>query len=181
MNRQVLKYSLGFFICTTLLYLGYNVVRQIISKKAISARISQLPVFEFRDLEGKKINAENLDAKPTWLLYFDSNCEFCQKEIEDIQQNTRQIRDSGIQLLLISSESAVNLQKMNREYDFNRHYNILIVRDTAHLCTEVLGMTMTPSSLLYNAQKKLLKKHIGVMKVNEALKSLQTDINIGSQ
>lgn len=179
MNRQLLKYSLVVSIGIPLVYLGYGIVDKILSKKAIAARVSQLPAFEFRDLDGKKVNAENLDIKPTWLLYFDSNCEFCQKEIEDIHQNIALI--DHLQLLLISSESTEHLQKINRKYGFNGHRNVLIVRDTAHLCTEVLGMTITPSSLLYSAQKKLLKKHIGVMKVNEALKSLQTDINRGSQ
>lgn len=179
MNRQVVKYSLGICIGIALVYLGYGIVEKILSKKAIAARVSQLPAFEFRDLEGKKINAKNLNNEPIWLLYFDSNCEFCQKEIEDIHQNVTQI--DHLQLLLISSESTVHLQKLNLKYGFNGHHNILIVRDTAHLCTEVLGMTITPSSLLYNAQKKLLKKHISVMKVNEALKSLQTDRNRGFQ
>jgi peroxiredoxin len=171
MNKKVIKYALLSGLVLGLLWLGYGIVHKITAKKAVAARTSQLPIFRFEGLDGKIIASTDFKNKPVWLLYFDSDCEFCLMQLSDIQQHSSQL--SHIKIVLVSSENSLALRECKQKYGFGQWPNLTIARDTTHLCTTLLGMTTTPSSLLYGADGRLVKKYNGVVKSEVVMKAFE--------
>ncbi len=171
MNKSVIKYTLLLGLVLGLLCLGWGIVHQITSKKALTERTAQLPAFRFEGLDGQVVTSQEFQNKPVWLLYFDSDCEYCQMQLRDLSQNKTSI--SGIEVLLISSENTNALLKCRQQYGFEQHPNLTIVRDSTHQCQLLLGMTSTPNSLLYGSSGKLLKKYNGVVKTATIINNVQ--------
>ncbi len=163
MSKLTLKYILLAVVGLVLFYLSYGIAQRFQQKKAISEHIAHLPTFEFRDLDNKLFSSKNLASQPVWLLYFNTECEFCQIEIIDIQQHISQL--SSIRVVLVSSEKVSTLKKFSHQYGLDTLQNLVIVQDSTHFCVTNLGMTTTPSSLLYATNGQLIKKYSGKVKV----------------
>ena len=163
MSNSGLKYVMLASVFTLLGYLTYCIAKRFQQKKAISEHITHLPTFEFRDLDNKLFSSKNLASQPVWLLYFNTECEFCQIEINDIQQHITQL--SSIKVVLISSEKVSTLKKFSHQYGLDTLQNLVVVQDSTHFCVTNLGMTTTPSSLLYATNGQLIKKYSGKVKV----------------
>jgi peroxiredoxin len=173
MNKKVIKYTLLSGLVLGLLCLGYGIMRKIRTKNAISERTAQLPSFQFERLDGTPITSKFFQNKPVWLLHFDSGCEFCQIQLSEIQQHSDQL--SHIKVLLISSENAAVLKSFSQKQGFDKLPNITIVRDSTHVCTKLLGMVSTPSSLLYAADGRLVKRYNGVVKIEAVVKAFDNE------
>lgn len=172
MSRIGLKYALLISLAVGGAYLGYGIVQKITHKKEINDRTTHVPVFQFTDLEGRAFTQKDIADKTTWLVYFDSSCEFCRMEIKDIVKNKAALSD--IEMVLVSTEERDVLQKFSKDYGFESLKNFHIVQDKTHECHERFGFVSTPSSLLYSAQGALIERFKGVVKV-EKIVSLLTD------
>ena len=174
MQKAYFRFALLFGLVAAFMYLGYGILHKLSTKKAIAERVAQLPAFQFVDLAGRAFTQQDLANKPTWLLYFDSTCEFCQMEISDLEHHQDKLRE--VQLVLISAESKEVLEKFSRKYSFTQHPNVKVVQDTSHHCQERLGLLSTPSSLVYDASGHLIKKVNGVMKTEKIIELIQPSV-----
>lgn len=170
MNKHLFLYALLLSLAVGGAYLGYGIVQKITHKKELKDRIAHVPAFRFVDLEGRAFTQQDLRGKTTWLLYFDSGCEFCRMEISDIVKNKSRL--SEVEVVLVSAEDKDVLQKFRKEYGFDALNNFHIVQDKTHECHERLGMVSTPSSLLYSAQGALIERFNGVVKVEKIISLL---------
>jgi peroxiredoxin len=175
MNRHLFLYALLLSLAVGGAYLGYGIVQKVTHKKELKDRIAHVPAFRFVDLEGCAFTQQNLRGKPTWLLYFDSGCEFCRMEISDIVKNKSHLSD--VEVVLVSAEDKEVLQKFRKKHGFDALKNFHIVQDKTHECHERFGMVSTPSSLLYSAQGALIQRFNGVVKVEKVVSLF----NISSQ
>ncbi|AEI50558.1 TlpA family protein disulfide reductase [Runella slithyformis] len=170
MKKGYLKFALLFGLAVASIYLGYSILHKMAIKKAVAARVAQLPAFQFTNLSGGVFTPQQLAQKPTWLLYFDSTCEFCQMEITDLDRHKEKL--TAVQLVLISAEETAVLQKFVRQHSFAQLSNVAIVQDHNHQCPKLLGMNTTPSSLLYDASGRLVERFGGVVKVEKIISLL---------
>ncbi len=171
MNKKGIKYALLSGLVLGLLCLGYGIVRKITVKKAITERTAQLPAFRFEGLDGQVVTSQKFQNKPVWLLYFDSGCAFCQMQLKEIQAHSPQL--NHLQIVLVSAENRAVLKVCSQQYGFDKQPSITIVRDSTHVCTTLLGMVSTPSSLLYGTDGHLLKKFSGVVKTEAVIKAFE--------
>lgn len=165
MKKIIFKYTLLLGFVAIVVCLGYAIIHKISQKKEVAKRVAQLPKFEFLSINGQSFTEQNLKNKSVWIIYFDSGCEYCKIEIEDIQKNNSQL--SGIQIVLISTEDINTLKKFSERQNFSN--NITVVQDKTHQCFERFGMVSTPSSLLYNNVGILIERFNGVVKAEKVL------------
>jgi cytochrome oxidase Cu insertion factor (SCO1/SenC/PrrC family) len=173
MAKRYLKLAVLFGLALLSVYLGYAIWQKKTSQKAIAERVAQLPTFEFTDLSGQPFGPQHLAQKPTWFLYIDTTCEFCQMEIADLERHSEQL--TSIQLVLISAEETGVLQQFVQQYGFAQQPNVTVVQDRTRQCPTLFGMYSTPSSLLYDAAGRLVERFGGVVKVEKVVASLNSN------
>jgi peroxiredoxin len=171
MSRGIFKTVILLFVAALLTYLSFSIVGRFAKKKAITTHTAQLPAIIFRGLDGQLFSLKSLSGNPVWLLYFNSECEFCQSELKDIQEHNSQL--SGVKVVLVSSEKMATLTTFRRQYVLDSLQNVVLVQDSTRLCITHLGMTTTPSSLLYMANGQRIKKYSGAVKVSVVLKDFR--------
>ena len=109
-----------------------------------------LPDFSFESINNKlTINARSLSLDtPRVFIYFNSNCDHCQKQISEILKNYNDI--NKIYLYLISTESIAALDTFSNKYSIFRYRNIMVVRDFSYFFPIHYRITTTPSLVLFS-------------------------------
>jgi len=79
---------------------------------------SVLPDFQLESLEGHKVSSESFKAKPHLLLFYRGNwCPFCTAQIEELATAYQQLKEMGISVVLISSQSIKKNQALANRFD----------------------------------------------------------------
>jgi peroxiredoxin len=95
------------------------------------------------DLEGKKVNLDEIRNGRTALLFWNPGCGFCQRLVEDIKSWEKDRPKSAPQLVLISTGAP----EANREHGFES----TILLDQGFRTGEAFGASGTPSAILIDA------------------------------
>lgn len=94
------------------------------------------------------------------ILYFNSKCEFCNFDIQNILKNNNLFKRS--QILLVSSE---DLNTIKKSYDVSDYSNISLYYCDKDNFYKLFKTDRTPSMYIYNKKKFLIKKFIGETKI----------------
>lgn len=87
-------------------------------------------------------------------IFFNSNCDFCLNEIEDIVDNIDDFKD--VNFYLISNENESELLEYNEDSEFLGIENFIILQDKNNLFNEFFNYPGNPSTYLYNKDNKLM-------------------------
>ena len=82
--KKFLLTLIVIFLLAVLGYLGFGIYTKSKKKAEVSARIAALSPFSFNTINGEEVTNKEISGKPLWLIFFDTNCEYCQMEAEDI-------------------------------------------------------------------------------------------------
>ena len=94
------------------------------------------------------------------ILYFNSKCEFCNFDIQNILKNNNLFKRS--QILLVSSE---DINTIKKSYDVSDYSNISLYYCDKDTFYKLFKTDRTPSIYIYNKKKFLIKKFIGETKI----------------
>lgn len=170
MKRKI-KLLLGVFLLSTLGFLGYKIVSKLNHKKEVAIRIKTIPNFSFQTMKGEIFTQDNLAKKPTVFVYFNSECEYCQSEAIKIQERLSDFKE--IQLIFISFEEKETIKQFAKEYQLINQENVLFLEDRKGEFSELFDVNSIPYMVIYDANKKLLKKFKGTTKVDKILDVLK--------
>lgn len=82
----------------------YQIFQKIQHKKEVAAHIQQLPNFAFPTIHGDIYTHDNIPKnKPIIIVYYNSECDFCNEEAQMIKENIHQLAQTTI--LFISFET----------------------------------------------------------------------------
>ncbi len=117
-------------------------------------------------LIGEKLGMETLDSqKPAVLIYFNSECHFCQYEVKEISKNLSKFKQ--YQLGFMSFEPEIKAKNFLKEYGLQAFY---LSVDENRLTTHIMGGV--PQVFIYDDNS--LKKHFkGEVKIEAILKVLE--------
>ncbi|WP_430408586.1 peroxiredoxin family protein [Kordia sp.] len=156
-------------ILATLGYFLYHISSKVTAKQEAASRIEHLPRFELQTVAGTSFTHTNLMLnKATVLLFFNSECDFCQHEAESIFDALDQFTD--VQVLFISAEQIETISNFATTYQLNNQPNITFLHDNNSLLGTALDIQSIPTLLIYDSSKQLIKKHTGQLKANGILK-----------
>lgn len=160
-----------------ILFLGIGVmlmitIKKIEQSKIIAKQIEIIPEFEFLEIATGKLftNLQINENKPTLFIYFNTECEHCLYEAEQINKNFEQF--NNCQIIMISIEEPEILNVFARKYKLINHSNLFILYDKDLMFEKIFGNCSFPSSFIYNKDKELVKVFKGEVKIDALLKYL---------
>jgi len=153
-------------------FLGYTITSKLNHKKEVAERTKVIPSFSFYTLEGNEFSEKNILRKPTLFIYFNSECDYCQSEATKIHERLSDFE--GMQLLFVSFEEKMAIQQFAKEYQLINKENILFLEDRKGAFSELFDVNSIPYMVIYDENKKLLKKFKGATKVDKILEVLKT-------
>jgi peroxiredoxin len=172
----MLKKSILFIVILSVLsilfYLGYNILTKTKEKNAIAEQLQTIPEFELLTLDQQPFTKANL--KPnlnTIFIYFNSDCDFCHYEAQNISDNLDSFKN--VQFVFVCTESIEVIQNFSKQYNFYNQQNITFLYDNNSLFSSQFDATSIPYVLIYDKNQELIKKHKGQLNVKGILRALQ--------
>ena len=173
--KKYLKIIIPTLFIGAIVFMGYKVISKINYKKEVAEHIKTIPVFSYNTISGKEFSNTDLkDEIPTVFLYFNSECEHCQNEAEQIRDNVEKFEN--VQLVFISFEEPKKI------LDFATKYKLLDYDKITFLCDSKVNFATTfdvnsmPTVVIYDKNKKLLEKIKGEVKIENILKKINSNL-----
>jgi thiol-disulfide isomerase/thioredoxin len=144
--------------------IGFSVFWAVNSKKEISLQEeSSLTKKELRrmmaDFKPSPNNSSQFEvAKPTLLLYFNSECEHCKEELVELQELMSYTND--IQICLVSYQEFEQVMPFINECKLNKYQNVFLFKMQADKVLTTFGKSIVPQSFVYN-KNVLVKSKVG--------------------
>ncbi len=169
--KKKLKIILAVFIICIIGFLGFKIGSQLKQKKEVAERIQYIPDFSFKTLKAKTFSKKDIENdKPKLFIYFNSDCDFCHSEANQIQNNLEKLKD--IQLIFVSFESADSIKVFAEKYQLLNKENIILLEDEKMLFSQLFNAKSIPYMLLYSKSNQLIKKFKGATKIEHVLNAL---------
>jgi len=170
--KKKIKIIISIFLIGIIGYLGFSIGSKLNHKKEVAERIKTIPKFSFKKLNGEAFTQKELNTTlPKLFIYFNSECEFCQGEAEQIQKNITQLQP--IQIVMVSHESSEGIKNFAEKYHLINQKNILFLEDSTLLFSELFNAKSIPFLVLYSKNNQLIQKFKGATKIENVIKLLE--------
>lgn len=170
--KKHIRIIIPIIVTFTLFYIGYKIVELSRQKNNLTEKITHIPSFELKSTKGENFTNRNLKGSvPVVFFYFNSECDFCQAEIQDVVRNIKKFE--GIQLLFVSFEPIQKIILFQTASKLNIYDNVIFLSDYKNIFSETFGVKTLPSSLVYDKNGKLVSRNNGAVKVDYLLKALK--------
>jgi len=169
---KILLRTFGIVIIISLLgFLSYGIYKKKEEKLDVKKRIESLPAFSFNSLKGEDVTRNDITGSPLWLIFFHSDCEYCQMQADHIGKT---INTNALQVWMVSPEPVDSLSAFSKKYKLNGLSHVKLLNDKHDAGYRTFGVTSSPSSFLYSSGGTLVKSYKGVVKTETVLKDLKT-------
>ena len=138
------------------------------SKKTKVEALQSIPTFSVKDIHGNTISNQNLQEGDKILVYFNSECHFCQAEMQELSAINKQHLD--VQWIMFSSQSIEEIKNFASKYNLQNAKNIKWCTDPKAEVYTKFAMTGIPYFLGYNKDNKLVHRSTGAIKIEKVLK-----------
>lgn len=138
------------------------------SKKAKVEALKSIPVFSVKDINGNTISNIDLQKGNKLLVYFNTECHFCQAEMQELSAINEQHLD--VQWIMFSSQSLAEIKNFATKYNLQNAKNIKWCTDPKAEVYTKFAMTGIPYFLGYNKENKLVHRSTGAIKIEKVLK-----------
>lgn len=154
------KITLGVLGLSIILlaYMSIRIWQNISYHKRIAQRIKKLPTMDVYSVgHRRKENIVHfLSGRPLVLVYFNTDCHFCQGEIRNLENNYELLK--GSEFLFVSSQASGKIRKFIKNYHLSGYSSWQVVQDSLHYFKNIFGTNLYPNTYIYSS-KGLLIKH----------------------
>lgn len=160
MSKKTTLFLVLAGILALLSYLSYNVISKVKEKDRIAKRINKIPEFQFLSLNQQIFS--NLDLKNgliTIFIYFNSECDLCQHEAQNISANLEEFKN--VQFIFVSTEPITTIQQFSKKNNLSNNQNVMFLHDKSNTFSSLFDATSFPYILIYDQKQHLIKKHRG--------------------
>ena len=161
---KILAITIPIVLIGVMVYLFANYQ----SKKTKVEALQSIPTFSVKDIHGNTISNQNLQEGDKILVYFNSECHFCQAEMQELSAINKQHLD--VQWIMFSSQSIAEIKKFAAKYNLQNAENIKWCTDPKAEVYTQFAMTGIPYFLGYNKNNKLVHRSTGAIKIEKVLK-----------
>lgn len=134
--------------------------------------LEEMPEFELFQLNGNLFTRDSLDGTCyTVFIYYHTDCDFCQYEIESILENA--IYFKQIQLVLISPEEISSIRTFAEERELINVLHIRLLQDDKMNFAAQFDIDTSPSTLIYDKKKRCIKRIKGQILYKTIIKELK--------
>lgn len=159
-------------VLSIVFFFVYKILTTAQYKSQLQKDIAYLPAFQFTNLQNIFFTNDSLTkCQSTLLLFFNTTCEHCQYETEQIIKDNASFCNSNV--LFISRQSSNDIRLFDSTYQVSRYPFIKLLRDSIDYSYKIFGINSFPSSIVYNNEGKLVKTFKGETKVEAIISALQ--------
>lgn len=153
--------SLLFFVCFSM---GYTQ-----NKEGFSPT---LPNFQFVKPNGEIFTNQNLHkGKATIVLFFDPDCDHCQKQADWIAASPESFKNAQLLWVSTAEPDAINIFHKSR---FGKYpYPVFFVKDKNYKFDSIFGYSVAPTILVYSSTGQLQKSFKNEVSVYELVKYIK--------
>lgn len=126
-----------------------------------------IPAFSVRDINDKNITQNDISSGNKLLVYFDTQCIYCQSEIEELSKINH--LHKNIQWIMFSSQSKDEIKKFAIKYNLQNAENIKWCVDPKAEVYSKFAMKGIPYFLGYNSKNELVHRSTGAIKIEKVL------------
>jgi len=128
---------------------------------------NDLPHLRIKLLDKSEIDARQLEGKVV-LVFFQPDCDHCQREASEIAQNLVGFKDAS--LYFVSSDSPEKVANFAKDYKLNGVERVYFGIASTESVLKNFGPITTPSFYIYSAEGKLVKAFNGEVEISALLK-----------
>lgn len=169
--KKKIKLFIGVVLLVIICFLGYEITSKLNHKKEVAERIKVIPNFSFYTTNGSEFSNKNLQKKPSVFVYFNSECIYCKSETKKIKERLEDFKE--VQLFFISFEKKEIIQQFAKDYELLHEENVLFLEDKKGEFSKLFDVNSIPFMVIYDEDKKLLKKIKGATNIDVMLEVLQ--------
>lgn len=148
-----------------------NIINIDKHNKKIKLEKQSLQLIDFYNLDSTQFKNNNIpNNNLISIVYFSTDCEFCQAEAIEISRNIEKFKRSKI--FMISPNSCVAINKFMNQYNLCKFNNIVFLWDKNNKFPSAFGSTTFPSFYIYNLQHKLIKEYHGQVSIDQITRFL---------
>ncbi len=178
MHKLYIILLLAVSVSVGIIFLFYRAGREeqsrIKNQNAQTVQRQHLPAFEFYTLDSTTFTHANLLPRATVVVYFNSECDHCQREARDIAANLYYFQDMN--LLMVSDEHIATIENFIEKYGL-KHPNICALCSVNNAFYRAFQTSILPSIFVYDKNGLLLKHHKGETKIDEAIAPILFNTN----
>lgn len=167
--RKALKLTIVMFCIVLLCFLTCKIINKIHDKNQVAQNIKTIPEFYYKTIKDTDFINANLKKKTfTIFIYFNTECEFCQGETEQIAKSLHRFKEA--QLIYVSFESIEKIKAFALKYKLNSYPNIHFVSDSKMTFSKTFDVNSLPTMVIYNKNNVLIQKIKGQIGINKIIK-----------
>lgn len=156
-KRMLVLLSVILVVAASLLVV-FLLVEKVSLKHFANERMESVANFAVFDLDSSRILLT--PGCRTLLVYFNSGCDYCEKEIADIQKNIMVFQEMDI--VLVSSEHIDAITSFrNMHWDLIRSARVRFGKINADQAYESFGTLIVPQIFIYEKDGSLIKRFTG--------------------
>jgi len=168
----MIKNSLLLLLVSALLcgtsFMIYLIIERISHKRSTRQGLQNLDNFPLFDFDSARLNLSS--NRKTIVVYFDSGCDHCQYELDQIFINRNSFKDTDI--ILMSSELISTIKRF-AERNYPRDLaNIRFTKINQDEAYETFGSLAVPQIFIYGTDGILIREFKGETKLDLVLKYL---------
>ena len=148
----------------------YCLVMTLTSHQALS---QALPAFRLVRSNNEIFSAADLTkGKPVVLIYFDPDCDHCQKLMNELFKKIAKFRKAEI--IMATFKSIPEVLKFEKKFDTRKYANIITGTEGGYFfLRNYYGLVKMPFTALYDKQQNLIYSYRQETSVDDLIKRLQ--------
>ncbi len=170
MNKKKIIVLILVAVLGLVAFLITKTIAKINHKKEVTEQLATIPELPVEIIGTNK--------KPTWehsnvatiILFFNSECNHCQYEAQDIQSKLDAFKNTN--LLFVSEEPTDKIQAFSNTYKLDNQPNIWWLKMKPEYVYNTFGTIGVPHIWVYNKEGMLVKEFRGETKVEALLEWL---------
>lgn len=163
--KKALRIIIPFTVIGVLITLFMGIRGKLKTKRTVEQATATLPAQPYFDADSTAHSLQNPKNQTVFILFFHSDCEYCQSEAKLLNENPEAFKDATVYLL--STEPLENIRAFKDEY-LQGNTDFIVGRIDVKTSSEVFGANSFPYTLIYDKNNRLIKTYKGIVKL-EAL------------
>lgn len=140
--------------------LGVKIHQRVVLNRKVSEKIQTIPTLIVYSFQNKKEDISTMvRRRPLVLIYFNTDCHYCQGEVESITHHSKLMQLADI--VLVSDQPLKKLVEFNQDYNLSSFSHMQIFCDRDHQFYHVFGTDIHPNTYIYGEDGRLLKHFKG--------------------
>ncbi|SOD79443.1 peroxiredoxin family protein [Spirosoma fluviale] len=168
--RTYLKWGLPILIAGLIAYLSWGFTTKLHHKQKTAERIQTLPAFTAYTLNRSIVNSATIGNRPAVIVYFDPDCDHCQREADELRQKAALLNTA--QVILLSSAPLPTLTTFAKAHQLHDLLNVQVAHMDKKTAYETFGFVAVPDVLIYHADGSLSKRFRGETSVEAIARHL---------